>query len=139
MIINYKGQNYEIVNWEEFRNSVMFLLREGVVNAIQNEAKRMRLFGEGRYIRGFEASYVDENGVLHVDNDTEYAGYLEYGTFDFFDAYGLDTFPATPIKKKDLSKSQREEMPKGMMPFAPVRRVLYSQAKMDEVIRRQFR
>jgi len=137
MLLNYKGQTYEIVNWDEFRRKVLFLLGEGIVNAIQDEALKLGLFKTGRYIRGFH-SYVDESGQLNIDNDVYYAKYLEYGTFEYFDIYGLDDFPDTPIKKKDLSREERTSLPKGMAPFAPIRRVLYNQEKIDQIIREQF-
>jgi len=72
MLLNYKGQTYEIINWDEFRRKVLFLLGEGIVNAIQDEALKLGLFKTGRYIRGFH-SYVDESGQLNIDNDVYYA------------------------------------------------------------------
>ena len=129
--------NVEIVNWDEFRDKVLFLLGTGITQAIQEEAIKLGLYISGRYIRGFH-HYVDEIGQLNIDNDVFYAKYLEYGTFEYFDLYGLDDYPDTPIKKKDLSKERRAGLPKGMAPFAPIRRVMYNQSKMDEVIRRMF-
>lgn len=136
--INVPGMgNVEITNWDEFREKVLFLIGTGIVQEIQNEAMRMGLFQSGRYIRGFH-HYVDMEGNLNIDNDVYYAPYLEFGTYDYFDIFGLDDYPNTPLKKKDLSKERVKDMEKGMMPFAPMRRVLYNQAKIDAIIERSF-
>ncbi|OGC68310.1 hypothetical protein A2415_04475 [candidate division WWE3 bacterium RIFOXYC1_FULL_39_7] len=64
--------------------------------------------------------------------------YLEYGTYDFWRRFGFQRFPENPIKKKDLKAKDREGMPKGMMPFASFRRVLFNPNKMEEIVQRGF-
>jgi len=137
LIIEHNGIVYDIINWDEFRKEVLDLLGTGIVQEIQDEAMRMGLYIDGGYIRGFH-KYVDESGELNIDNDKFYAKYIEFGTYDYFDIFGLDDFPEKPLKKKDLPKKRVAEMEKGMMPFAPMRRVLYNQSKMDAIIERQF-
>lgn len=139
MIIRHNGKEYEITNWPAFRSQVLWLLGEGIVNEVQSQAQSFGLFQTGRYIRGFN-HFVDDTGFLHIDNDVEYAAYLEYGTLSYFDLFGLDDFPESEdvIKKKEMSRATRDAMPKGMMPFAPIRRVIYSQEMMNKIIKRQF-
>lgn len=136
MIITYGGKDYDIQNWEEFRNQVYFLLGEGLTQAFQEEAMRMGLVRTGRYVRGF--NHYIKDGELQIDNDAEYAAYLEFGTMEYFDIYGLDSFPQSTIKKFTLNSEQRKKLPSGMNPFAPMRRVLYSQSKVDDIIKRWF-
>jgi hypothetical protein len=64
--------------------------------------------------------------------------YLEYGTYSYWQKFGLKTFPepgypAIP-KKKEISYEERKKLPKGMQPFAPFRRVLWNEAKMGDII-----
>lgn len=129
--------NVEITNWIEFRNKVLTQLGIGIEQAMQDEAMKMGLYRTGHYIRGFN-HYIDKEGVLNIDNGVFYAVYLEYGTYDYWDVYGLDDYPDKPLKKMNMKKEERIGMPKGMMPFAPMRRILYSQERMDEVIRKWF-
>lgn len=132
LIIN--GQVYEILNWEEFRRQVMFLLGETLMNAIQDEAIKQGLFQTGDYVRGFHWT-VDNDGSLVIENDVPYAMHLEYGTFEFGLTYAPDSFPSSPLpKKKDLSMHQRASYPRGMQPFAVIRRVIYNDARMTKII-----
>ena len=93
--------------------------------------------GGGDYTQGFLASVND--GKLTVQNRTKYAEYLEYGTYTYHDIHGLDTFPQVPDpKKKDLPAQERRRFPKGMQPFAVVRRVLFNQPLVDTLLKQVF-
>ena len=96
---------------------------------------RMGLFDTGRFIRGIRFSIEGEKIVFTAD--APWAAYLEFGTYEFGMSFDEETWPPVPFpKKKDLSKSAREGFPRGMQPFASFRRVLYSQDRMERVIRR---
>ena len=68
------------------------------------------------------------------DGATNYPAALEFGTMEFGGAYDDFTYPVSPVKKKNMSRSQAEGYPRGMNPFAPIRRVLYNDAKMAQII-----
>lgn len=138
MILTVAGLgDVEITNWDAFSKELLTRLGLGISQAMQDEAMKLGLFRSGRYIRGFH-HYIDKEGVLNIDNDVYYAIYLEYGTFDYWDLYGLDDYPEKPLKKMNLTPEERIGMPKGMMPFAPMRRILYSQEKIDQIIKEWF-
>lgn len=134
-LITVDGQTYDIQNWEQFQQEFLFLLGQELVNSIQDEAIRMKLFDSGRFVRGINAS-VDGDTVT-ISADTPYAAYLEFGTLEFGASYGDDSFPERPFpKKKNLSRDARKKYPRGMQPFAPFRRVLYNENKMKKAIKR---
>jgi len=143
-IINHNGQRYEITNWDEFRDALLSNIGLETVREIQKEIKKMRLVDKGQ----FRAGVVSEvqNGELVLTNTavTEdgvaYGVYLEYGTYEYWYSYGRNNFPETPHpKKRDMSKSEKQGYPMGMQPFAPYRRVLYNEAKMQSIIRRMVK
>lgn len=131
MNVTFNGQEYEIVNWPEIRSKFLFALKELIVNRIQDEARKMRLFDTGEYIRDFTARVDEGEGVLVIENPHMKAVYLEWGTMAYAEAYSPDGFPSVPHpKKKDMTANEKAAYPKGMQPFAPVRRVLYNQELM---------
>ena len=84
-------------------------------------AGRYRIIGEGENTK--------------IENDVGYAAYIEFGTFAYFDIFGIDDFPNKPDpKKKNLSSKQRKSYPKGMQPFAPVRRAMAKLIAMKPMI-----
>lgn len=137
MNIKLNGQNYEITNWDEFRNQVLFMLGEELVNRIQDKAMDMRLFDDGRFIRGIKATV--EGDSLVISDDVDYGKYLEFGTFTFGGSYDEQSYPETMFpKKKDLPRSIAKRFPKGMQPFAPFRRVIYNQSEIDQAVKAVF-
>jgi len=127
----------EIVNWGDFVRKLGFLVGNELLNEIQDEALKMRLFDSGRYVRGMRFEQEGENLVF--SNDAPYAPFLEYGTLEFGGSYSEDSWPVPPFsKKKDLSRRERERFPRGMQPFAPYRRVLYSEERVGRALQRLF-
>lgn len=137
MIINHGGKAYDIQNWVEFEKQLMFLLANEIEKAIQDEAMKMGLFIDGTFIRGIRAQVKD--GKIVVSSDAAYGAYLEYGTYEFGFSFSEDSWPTHPFpKKKDISWSARQGFPRGMQPFAPFRRIMYSQNRMNTVIKEAF-
>lgn len=110
-----------------------YLLKKGfvIVNMLQNEVQlqidNMELVDTGQFINSLQSSVdeVGDNVELTLTSTVPYAVYLEYGTYDYWKAYGLRGFPKFKIpKKKNLSKEEAKQFPKGMQPFAPFRRGL---------------
>jgi len=145
MIINHNGQKYFIENWDEFSFKLLNAIGAQVEVGINNEINRQRLVGKTAQLKGaYKYSVVKNNliidGVAMSDgkNPKNYAAYIEYGTFDYFAKYGLDKFPVPGYpsipKKKDISRKAAKNLPKGMQPFAPIRRILYNQNKMAQII-----
>lgn len=136
MILEYNGQMYEIENWDEFKHTLLDAIGTQLVFAAESEMLRMKLWDNGSYAGG--NSYVVKGDEVILENSAPYAVYLEYGTFDYFKTYGLNSFPvpgypAIP-KKKEIGRKAREKLPAGMQPFAPYRRILYNENKMKQVI-----
>jgi len=137
-IIKYQGNSYEITNWDEFSEKLLTAVGFQLEKDIRAEIDKMGLVDTGELRTGLSSSV--SNGELIITNSAPHALHIEYGTFDYWGRFGLDKFPKKPLpKKKNLKKKQREGMPKGMQPFAPIRRVLFNQKKMDEVIKNSLK
>ena len=125
----------EITNWEEFRDKLLQAVGFQVVAEIQNQIKKMTLIDTSEYWQSIDSEV--ENGELIVFSTVPYAPYLEYGTLQYWNIYGLQKFPSKPHpKKKDLSSERRKDYPRGMQPFAPFRRVFYNENKMGQIIQK---
>jgi len=139
MIITLDGQDYEITNWDEFAKKFLTSIGAEVESSIVKEIKKMDLISPGGSAEFFQSIRFDVSGdTLTIYSDVPYAAYLEYGTFEYWNRHGLDSFPTTPDPKKTrpkkMSKAERDKFPKGMQPFAPFRRVMYNKKKMEQVI-----
>jgi len=123
---------------DAYINKSMFILGELIVNEIKKQVRIMKLQVTGDYLQGWFANW--DGKKLDIDNRMPYAPYLEYGTFTFGGSYTVNDFPGIMFpKKKDLPRAQAAVFPKGMQPFAPVRRVLYNETKMKRLIRIAFK
>ena len=132
-IINVNGQSYEIENWEEFSEKLLTAIGFQVESEIVRQINELRLVDTGHFKQSFTSEV--QGTELVITSSAPYAVYLEYGTYDYWKAFGLENFPETPDqKKKDLPREQARKLPRGMQPFAPVRRVLYNQKKMGRII-----
>ena len=132
-IINHNGQRYEITNWEEFKKKLLTSIGLQVENGIIEQINKMRLVDTGHFKQSITSEV--QNGELIITSLAPYAVYLEYGTFDYWQAFKLDGFPTPrPPKKKDISRKEAKKLPKGMQPFGSFRRVLYNKAKMEKII-----
>lgn len=136
MIINFNGQNYDIVNWDEFAKKFLNAVAFQVVSEIQDNIKKSNLIQSSNFWQSIQSAPATADGV-EIFSDAHYAPYLEYGTYAYWNKYGLDNFPMiNDPKKKDLAPKARKKYPKGMQPFANFRRVLYNPAKMEQIIDR---
>ena len=131
--------NYKV----DLPNSVIQPKLTALGNLIAQEMRKLAIEmglevpGGGDYSQKFLAKV--KNGVLIIENATKYAEYLEYGTYEFGMAFTDETFPSTAFpKKKDISPKAREGFPRGMQPFAVMRRVLYNKELMGRLIAQVF-
>jgi hypothetical protein len=77
---------------------------------------------------------------LYIENTTPYFQYIEWGTYEYWDTYGLDSFPKnTEPKKKDMLPEERKLYKKGMQPFSPIRKVLYNNNLMSSLVSKAFK
>jgi len=113
------------------------IVGELIINRVKVKVRQMGLIGPagvgGAYLQGWFSTVKGNKLVL--ENTQEYAIYLEYGTYAYWSQYGFDGFPETmALKKKNLPKSVSKNLFKGMQPFAPVRRVIYSEQEMIPIL-----
>lgn len=127
--------NVEITNWDQIEKDLATAIAAQIVPAIREEIRRMKLVDSSDFWQSIDFE-VQDDGVL-IYSTAPYAIYLEYGTYAYYVKYGVDNFPEKgDPKKKDLAPKDRKKYPKGMQPFAPFRRVLYNQAKMEEFVQK---
>jgi len=128
---------FELDEEFEIEDSLVYqflkVLGELIINRVKVKVRQMGLVGPpgvgGAYLQGW--FFTVKGRQLILENTQEYAVYLEYGTYNYWNQYGADSFPDTmALKKKDLPKSVSKNLFKGMQPFAPVRRVIYSEQEM---------
>lgn len=130
--INIEGNIYN-----EDLNKAMTILGELVINKIKDNIRSMDLMDGDLLLQNWIARF--DGKKLSIDNTQEYMIYLEYGTYDYWNKYGLEGFPSIPDpKKKDISRSQAKKLPKGVQPFAFIRKVLYNNVIMTELISQAF-
>jgi len=126
------GYKYEITNWKD----IISKLQDGIIFQLQTEWRknisRFKLVDTG-FLKESIRITKEEDGLSLIAL-APYSAYIEYGTFEFWKKFGLNKFPENPIKKKDLSWSARQGLPKGMMPFAPMRRILYNKELMSKIV-----
>ena len=136
MIISKDGVDYEIINWPEFKRKLLNAIAVQLENAIVTEVNRMKLVDKG-WLKRVD-SKVEGDSIIITFPQADYAVFLEFGSFDYWKLYGKDDFPVPGYpsipKKKELKGKERKGLPKGMQPFAPIRRVLYNKEKMSDVI-----
>ena len=113
------------------------ILGELIVNRIKQNIRDMGLIRTGDLLQKWFVSY--DSGLLTIESGTKYGQYLEYGTYAYFDQYGFDDYPEfTTEKKMNLSLEARKMFPKGVQPFAFVRKVIYNENVMGELAREAF-
>lgn len=109
------------------------ILGELIINKVKDNIRKLNLIQTREYLQYWNAKVL--RGELVIESTQEYAKYLEYGTYSYFSDYGLETFPKNvEPKKKDLTRSQAKVLRKGMQPFAPVRRVIYNERIMNDLV-----
>lgn len=127
------------LNKSTFERAMRILAR--LIEArIKQNVRQMDLMqdGGGFFLQGWNVDY--QNGIIAIENTQPYAVFLEYGTYTYWQQYGQESYPATPDpKKKDIDPVLAKRFPKGMQPFAPVRRVIFNVAIMSDMIQRSFK
>lgn len=119
------------------------LLGELIINEIKKQIRTMNLIveGGGAYLQKWFSGVTSDG--LKVESGVEYSTYLEFGTFALGGIFSETTFPTKATdskahKKKDLPPEIRKMLAKGMIPFAPVRRVLFNQVLMRRLVTEAF-
>ena len=131
-LITINGVQYNITNWDEFTRKYLFAFGQMILNEIQDEALRMKLFDSGNFIARLDVRAKGDDTLLFTSAH-EFSQYLEFGTYALGRSFG-DSFPTPPLpKKKDISRKAASLMAKGMQPFAPFRRVLYNEEKLKQL------
>ena len=116
----------------------MKVLGELVINEMRKLALDMGLVQTSDYANGFFATARGDNVIL-FENRVSYAEALEFGTYSYASQYGESRFPDSPDpKKKDLPRDIAKRFPKGMQPFAVMRRVLFNSVLMNKLINQAF-
>jgi hypothetical protein len=140
----------EITNMDEFQEQLNQLVLKAMKIAsimieqeILNQLNKMKLQGSGDLRqRGYNFTAIQEGNKTSVVVETgvPYAVYLEYGTYEYWRRFGLDNFPQTPDpKKKNMSRTESKNYPRGMQPFAVIRRVLWNKEKMNKIFEKAFK
>lgn len=137
MILNFDGQSVEITNWEEAKKKFLNAIGFQVEAAVNKNINSMRLVDTGTFKIRNKAKEV--NGEVVITNTAPHAVYLEYGTLEYWNRYGLERFSDFHKKKKDMSAKEKETYPRGMQPFAPYRRVLYNREVMTRIINKAWK
>ena len=105
----------------------------------QKEIIRMELVDRGELLSAFNNFRIEGNKIVFVLPD--YAEALEYGSY----ALGSMTRETSPkgsstkaksLKKKDMSREMSRKLPKGMVAFAFLRRVIYNEKLMEDLVSR---
>mgnify|MGYP001577525148 CR=1 FL=1 len=151
MIITYQGQNYDIINWNDFRDKLLSAIGFELAIAIRQEIDRQGLVATAQFRQGVHTEI--QNGELLITNVQPYAVFVEYGSIGtekgVTDPYGEGSRgarerKAPPIGElKDWAKRRGIEnvwalakhiQRYGTPAFAPYRRVMYNENKMGQII-----
>jgi len=137
-VLTYKVKTDKEFSDQELDNR-LFILGELIINEVKTLIRRMMLVESGAYLQGWFSKV--SSGSLVIENTQPYALYLEYGTYEYHNIFGDEDFPeVTQPKKKDLKQFgiSTAGLPKGIQPFAPVRRVLYNDDLMSRLLAKVF-
>ena len=112
-----------------------------VVREIEKEIIRLGLVFLGDYLDSI--GYRIEGKDIVLFSTVPYAPALEFGSYDLGaittgPSPGWPASTARSLKKKELSAKDRESLPKGMVAFAPFRRVIYNDKLINEIITRNL-
>ena len=119
---------------EEFKKRLIQAVGQALITRIAEKSEQLGLWDTGFYANNW--NFKLEGDAIILTNNAPYAKYLEWGTFEYVFHFG-GGFPKRPHpKKKDISKALRKQFPKGMQPFATVRRVLHNPHEMEIVLKR---
>ena len=113
--------------------TVLDKIGQELVKEIQRQVLLLDLFDTGEFLRSIK--YRIEGTKLIIYSDSPYSEDLEYGTFDMKQDEG-DQVLNNPWKKKNLDPQSARNLPRGMFPYAPFRRVVYNKQILEAAIRR---
>lgn len=137
-IVSLGGIKANIVNLDSFKQKFLDALGLLIKQAIEDEISRMKLVDTGNMRK--KVTWKREGDSIVFSNDADYAVYLEFGTYDYWKAYGKENFPKPGYpsikKKKEMTSKEKAKAPKGMQPFAPYRRVLYNDKKITMLVKK---
>ena len=109
---------------------------KALVQEVKKEIVRMGLIDLGNYLNSI--GYKISGTKITLFSTVDYAEALEFGTYDF-GRLTAEKFPDTAqqaksLKKKDLPPEAAKALPKGMVAFAPFRRVVYNKRLVESII-----
>lgn len=121
---------------QEIANKVN-ILGELIIEKIRENIRAMNLIVSGELLQRWHASFDGE--ILTIESGTKYGQFLEYGTYEYWSNYGFEDYPEIPDpKKKNIDVQLRSLYPKGVQPFAFVRKVLYNEKIMNDLVSQAF-
>lgn len=113
------------------------ILGELIINKVKENIRQMGLIQSGQYLQGWLSEV--KNGELIIENTKAYSDFLEFGTYSYWASNGLENYtdPMEP-KKKDISRKERKNLGKGGQSFAPLRKVLFNESIMQNLVDEAF-
>lgn len=162
MILNYNGKSYEISNWNEFVESVLWKIGFQIQTEIIKQIDNFRAVDTGELRNSIQVEV--KNNELIVFSTAPQAIFLEYGTAGarrgVIDPYGEQSRGANPDRKLPVKKQGDEFVlvdglkdwankkgfgennfalakhirDYGMSPRPIFRNVFYNEAKMGQII-----
>ncbi len=92
---------------EKELNIKLKILGELIITEIRKLIRAMDLIKSGQFLQGWLSEV--RNGVLIIENVNEYAVYLEYGSYGFWQKHGLETF-TDPVqtRKRDMTPNSAD-------------------------------
>ena len=115
-------------------------LGKALVREVKKQILLMDLVDTGDLLESINYKITSKGLVLF--SMVPYAEELEYGTFALKSGSDSDFLStaaqAKSLKKKDMPSKMRVELPKGMVPFAMFRRVLYNEELMSSLVKKSM-
>ena len=143
MRVTVNGQEYEITNMPEFLNDLANRIATNLKSKVQSNIIEMALIDTAEYVTGID--YRVEGDTIKVFSNVEYSHYLEYGTMGGRTKYRNRFLPMDDLrttKKKNMTPATVELIKrsnyKGMLPFAPFRRLFLRKRPMKRVIKKSL-
>jgi len=162
-IIEVDGQQYEITNWPEFKNKLLNAIGFTFTKAVEDEVRKAKLVDTGEFVGSFGFEIKEDTLTFYSTSaHAPYLEYGTAGTRKgVADPWGEvvrgpnqdrkmplkkegNKFILVPqlqywarrhgFKEKGYFALAKHIQMYGLEPFAPIRKVLYNDAKMQKVI-----
>lgn len=101
---------------------------EGVANDLTNELVLVAPVDKGFLKNSIRCVVVGDSIEVFM---ADYALYLEYGTYEYFDS-NQDVVLYDVKRKKDMGRAERNALPKGMEPYPFIRNTFYH--KLNRIV-----